>query len=354
MSSKNKGFIAGLADSFEPEKPPEAPVSASDAGRLNRVGMNALMERSNRISELASGSLVTRSMELVDPARCRIWSEHNRNYATLNEANCADLINSIKAKGRQEFPAIVRRVKGESGIDFEVIAGARRHWAISWLRAHNYPEFRYLVEPRDLTDEEAFRLADLENRARSDLTDIERARDYLRALERYYGGKQKAMAERLDASESWLSRYLDLARLPDVLMAAFPDPADLRIKHVTQLKPLLKPKDRRERVLAEAQRLAEARSQGLEGSNAPVAKIIRALAAAADAPKRSGSPKRSGRAASEVYGPTPDKPVLRVEARGKKEIGLTLMLKPGVSRTDVEAAFAAMLERYWGANEPAA
>ena len=40
------------------------------------------------------------------------------------------------------------------------------HWAITWLRANNYPDFRYLIEVRDLTDEQAFRLSDIENRDR--------------------------------------------------------------------------------------------------------------------------------------------------------------------------------------------
>ncbi|MEJ1977658.1 MAG: hypothetical protein WDN49_17670 [Acetobacteraceae bacterium] len=47
---------------------------------------------------------------------------------------------------------------------------------MTWLRANNYPEFRFLVEPRELTDEEAFRLADLENRSAKDLSDYDARR----------------------------------------------------------------------------------------------------------------------------------------------------------------------------------
>src|SRR3546814_15140148 len=89
-----------------------------------------------------------------------MWAGHNREYALLNEERCADLIESIKAQGRQEMPAIVRRVRGEPDYDFEVICGARRHWSISWLRSHNYPDFRFLVDISELSDEEAFRIAD--------------------------------------------------------------------------------------------------------------------------------------------------------------------------------------------------
>ena len=116
--------------------------------------MGVLAGRSTRLAELATGALVNRATELVDPARCRMWHGHNRDYAALSEERCRDLIDSLKAQGKQEMPALVRRVRDDPDHDFEVISGARRHWSVSWLRSHNYPEFRFLVEIRELTDEE--------------------------------------------------------------------------------------------------------------------------------------------------------------------------------------------------------
>jgi len=330
----------GALDEAGPQ--PDAPT---------RLSVGVLAGRENRMAELASGAVVARAVEQVDPARCRLWSEHNRDYAKLDEARCADLIESFKAQGRQEVPAIVRRVRGEPDVDFEVICGARRHWTVSWLRAHNYTDFRFLVEVRDLTDEEAFRISDLENRAREDLSDIERARDYLKALGRHYGGRQKDMAERLKVSEAWLSRYLDLARLPADLVAAFEDPHELKIKHVTQLKPLLKPDDRERRVLAEAVVIDKGKG---EGAPLKPQDVIRRLAAAADPPKKSGSPKRSGKAPAEVVSSPTGQPLFRVEPKGKKEVNVTLLLQAGGSRAEAERAFAELLTRFWlkGAGDP--
>lgn len=336
MSSKNRSFTAGLMDALDDTAPqPEAPT---------RMAIGVLAGRENRMAELASGAVVARAIEQVDPARCRLWSEHNRDYAKLDETRCADLIESFKAQGRQEVPAIVRRVRGDPDFDFEVICGARRHWTVSWLRGHNYTDFRFLVEVRDLTDEEAFRISDLENRAREDLSDIERARDYLKALGRHYGGRQKDMAERLKVSEAWLSRYLDLARLPADLVAAFDDPHELKIKHVTQLKPLLKPDDRERRVLAEATAITKGRG---EGPPLKPQDVIRRLASAADPPKKSGSPKRSGQASAEVVSSPTGQPLFRVEPRGKKEVNVTLLPQAGGSRADAERAFTDLLARFW-------
>lgn len=337
MSRKNSGFAADLASSIDLSEE-TAPT------RRTSLAANVLTGRSNRLADLAAGAVVNRTHELVDPARCRMWAGHNRDYALLSEERCEDLIESIKAQGRQEMPAIVRRVAGDPDFDFEVICGARRHWSISWLRAHNYPDFKFLIDVREIGDEEAFRLADIENRARDDLTDLERARDYLRALDAYYGGRQRTMAERLKVSESWLTRYLDLARLPEELMAAFVEPQDLRIRNVMALKPLLKPDDKRARAFAEAARLADEQAQ--KGVPLPVLDVIKALTLAADPPKRSGSPKRSGK--PETMSSASGKPVLRVDGHDRKGLRLTLLCKGGATRADAEEALRALLDQHWG------
>lgn len=344
MSRKNASFAADLAAGIDPIAEGAAPP------RRSGLGANVLTGRENRLAELAAGKVVSRTHELVDPARCRMWEGHNREYALLTEERCADLIESIKAQGRQEMPAIVRRVRNDPQHDFEVICGARRHWSISWLRSHNYPEFHFLVDIRELSDEEAFRLADLENRAREDLSDLERARDYLRALDLYYEGRQRTMAERIKVTESWLSRYLDLARLPPELMRAFPRPQELRIKHVLALKPLLKPDERRERVFAEAKRLGEQAGAGEGEAAMPIPDILRALAAAADAPKRSGSASRAGaprKSGSEVVLSAAGKPLLRIDGGNRKELRLTLMPQAGGSRAEAEAALKDLLDSHW-------
>ena len=251
MALGNRGFAQGLAGT----------VSAPAAGARLPPRTGLLTDRENRLSQLAAGNAVTRFQEQVDPARCRIWEGHNRDYAALNEETCADLIESFKAEGRQNFPAIVRRVEGDPAHGWEVICGARRHWTVSWMRAHEKPDFKFLVEPRELTDEEAFRLADLENRSRRDLSDYERARDYARAVDRYYGGSQQQMAERLEVSKSWLSRYLELARLPAEIVVAFASPHVIGISHAAVLAPLLRAADQRDRIIAEAERLAAERGE---------------------------------------------------------------------------------------------
>lgn len=260
----------------------------------DRAGARFL-KRSTALAEQATGQRQEKTLRLVDPATCVMWERHNRAYDALTEANTRDLIDGLLSQGQQEFPAIVRRLRPAhegQGPEFEVICGARRHFAVSWLRANNYPRFMYLVEERELTDEEAFRLADIENRDREDISDFERARDYVNAIDHYYGGKQKVMAERLQVRPEWLSRYLDLGRLDPAIIAAFPSISDIRELHARTLKPLMKTSAGAEAVLAEARRIVQERA---EGQTIAAARVISRL-------KSAGTPPKARSAADAVLG----------------------------------------------------
>jgi ParB family chromosome partitioning protein len=274
MALGNKGF-AGLVIG--------AGESLPETRRPPRTGF--LAGRENRLTELSAGGITTRVHEAIDPETCRIWQGHNRDYEALNETACADLIDSLRAQGRQEVPAIVRRVTGDPKIRFEVICGARRHWSVSWLRRNHFPDFKFLVEPRELTDEEAFCLADLENRSRKDLSDYERATDYARAIERYYDGSQQRMAERLQVTKSWLSRYLELAKLPAEVLACFASPHVIGITHAAALAPRLShPRERAQILGTAADLLAEQAARRDRGAAplAPAQVVARLIADKAD------------------------------------------------------------------------
>ena len=332
MAVGNRGFVQGLTGTLStPAGSPRLPP---------RTGL--LAGRENRLSELAAGSSLTRVQELVDPARCRIWEGHNRDYAALNQETCADLIESFQAEGRQNFPAIVRRIEGDPEHSFEVICGARRHWAVCWMRAHHQPDFKFLIEPRELTDEEAFRVADLENRSRRDLSDYERARDYARAVDRYYGGSQQRMAERLEVNKSWLSRYLDLARLPSEVVAAFASPHAIGISHAAVLAPMLRMDAQADRLHAEARRIAAEQAERPARGESPLspAAVMQRLTAAARAADT--APRQSGGRREHIV----RSPAGHILARGQREErggGLTIRL-PAPTKNARAALVAAVAE----------
>jgi ParB family transcriptional regulator, chromosome partitioning protein len=331
MAQGNKGFAQGLAGT--------GPIPTGGTRLPPRTGI--LGERENRLAELAAGRSITRVHELVDPARCRVWEGHNRDYTALNAETCADLIESFKAQGRQEMPAIVRRVSGDPVHDYEVVCGARRHWTVVWLRTHNYPDFQFLIEPRELTDEEAFRVADLENRSRRDLSDYERASDYARAVDRYYGGSQQRMAERLEVTKSWLSRYLDLARLPPDVVAAFGSPHVIGISHGAVLAPVLRIPTQGEMLLDEARRLrGEQTSLQSRGQPAipPAAVVQRLLGATRTTPR-----ERANLHAAEHVVRAPDGAIIAKAQKLGRGGGITISL-PSFAKHERAALITAVEE----------
>ncbi|NJR80354.1 ParB/RepB/Spo0J family partition protein [Sphingomonas corticis] len=299
MARKQSDYLAALLSDDEParepamEAPPSspAPTAAPTAEPRQRLSGTTLLGRESALARVASGEVRQVTQLLLDPARVRIWPGNARSYAHLSEESCRELIDSIVAEGGQKVPAIVRRVEGDPVHDYEVIAGTRRHWSISWLRAHSYPEMQFVAQVAALDDEAAFRLADLENRARADVSDLERARNYAAALKAHYGNHLTRMAERLKLSKGWLSKMLRVAALPDAVIAAFASPADVALKPGYALAQALDDKAAAPAILAEAKALAKAQKARREAGDGalPAAEVQRRLLnaprAKADAPE---------------------------------------------------------------------
>jgi ParB family chromosome partitioning protein len=227
-----------LGEGFDPEAP-------SPARRPRALAF----ERELAIDE--SQTVTDRLVLALDPAKCSIWADNAREYAALTPDNCADLIASITPGGTNSVAALVRRTS-DLERPYELIVGTRRHYAVSWLRANGHPETKLLVEVVKATDEEAYRVADIENRERQDVTVLERARNYRMALDKYYGGVQARMAERLGIAKQSLSRLLAAADLPEEVIGAFASPADVKLVHAERLGPLLGNDRQRDAILAKA------------------------------------------------------------------------------------------------------
>lgn len=256
-----------------------------------REPLNLLQDRRTALSELMDGDRLNLTHHLIDPAKCRMWARHNRDYEALTQERCQDLIDSLLATNEQETAAIVREVTDDPNYSYEVVTGARRHWSITWLRGNGHPDFKFKVQVRPLTDEQAFLISDVENRPREDITDYERGVDYAKAVEFYYNGSQKAMAERMQMAESRLSRLISLARLPSLIADAFPARHQITVYHGEQLSPFINKGPRViERMEAEASTIiGEREAQAASSKTAlPAKDVVKRLIKAAEvsAPKK--------------------------------------------------------------------
>jgi ParB family chromosome partitioning protein len=144
------------------------------------------------------------------------------------------------------------------------------------------------------------------------------------------------MAERLEVSKSWLSRYLELARLPAELIAAFGSPHIIGISHGAVLAPLLRMPLRRERMLEAAAALAVEQSARADRA-APLLPPPLVLRRLTEAAKGSARPARG-----------PAECVIRdsdgtVVARGQRAArGSVALTVPALAKQDVATVLQAV------------
>lgn len=239
----------------------------------------------------------------IKPSECSIWPGNARDYAALSPDRCASLIDSIREEGTNREPVVVRRTP-HADLPYELIVGTRRHFSVSWLHANNHSEIELVARIETLDDEGAFRLADLENREREDVTDLERARNYRHAVETYYHGVRTQMAERLAIPRQNLHNLLQLAELPDAVVAAFAEPGDLKVRHGMRLSPLLKDEALRDGIVAMAIEI-RAEQDALKASGQEKIEGSRVCERLANAAARPAKPKPPAtRMRSLVTGPS--------------------------------------------------
>lgn len=333
MALKQSDYLAALLS-----EDAEGGVSSPDGTPSKRGLGTTLLNRESALARAASGEVRQVTQLLLDPARVRPWAGNARSYAHLSEASCRELIDSIVAEGGQKVPAVVRRIEGDPGHDYEVIAGTRRHWAISWLRAHSYPDMQFVAQVAQLDDEAAFRLADIENRARKDVSDLERARNYADALKTHYGNHLTRMAERLKLSKGWLSKMLKVASLPDAVIAAFPSPGDVQLKPAYALAQALDDRAGGPAIRKEATRITRDQAARREAGAPPLpaADVLRALLAAAEA--------QAGKAEPVVaYNNVSGRPIASVQSCNRQGITVRLHAGSGAGREQVIDSVRALL-----------
>jgi ParB family chromosome partitioning protein len=321
--NKNKSYFAGLKQNIEDDKKIQQEKEAEDSP----VRPNKFEQGLNLTREIMSGSKVKTPRLLVEPSQCKIWDKHNRSYELLNETRCKDLIGQFKETGKQEFPGIVRLIEGGGDIKYEIICGARRFWTSQYLG------WKYFVEIRDLSDEEAFRLSDIENRAREDISDYERALDYKNALTHYYQN-QIQMASRLEVSPSWLSRYLDIADLPEEIVKAYRDITEIKVMHARKLKPFLTSstaKLNRENILKKA---IELKDSGYEGS-----KVIAELLSVVKTKVKRNRPKTVHTSKNGLV-------KMQIQKRKDKKIELLIDKDDKCKKEDILTLFNTLLDEY--------
>lgn len=198
----------------------------------------------------------------LKPEEMVLWQGNGRSYGELTFEACEDLIESMDKENGNRVAVVVRERKeaaeGEPG--FELLVGSRRHWAASWLNTYRGRDISLLAVVDNVADAQAFVLADLENRARTDISDFERAVNYRHAVEAYFGGSTTELVTRLGLSKTTFYRVMQVLELPPKIVAAFDKPTSVTGKQAATLLPVLKTKLGMSQMLQEAEAIATEQS----------------------------------------------------------------------------------------------
>lgn len=131
----------------------------------------------------------------------------------FDEAALAELAASIAELGVLEPILVRKRQKG----GFEIVAGERRWRAAQRAGLKEVPVF-----VRELSTEEAFEAALVENLQREDLNPLETARAFARLVEDH-GHSQETVAKRVGKDRSTVANALRLLKLPAPVLAMLED-----------------------------------------------------------------------------------------------------------------------------------
>jgi ParB family chromosome partitioning protein len=283
LASAIESIGAAPVATAEPAAP--LPAAIDEQTPVEKPSAPSFLERRGAAFDELTRSVKGLTIRLK-PSECSIWPGNARDYALLTEERCASLIDSIREEGANREAVVVRRTRG-GDLPYELIVGTRRHFCVAWLNANNRSEIDLIARIETLDDEAAFRLADLENREREDVTDLERARNYRHAVETYYGGVRTRMADRLAIPKQNLHNLLQLAELPDAVIAAFAEVGDLKVRHGMRLSPLIKDDGHRASIVAEALAIAADQADRKAGGLDKIdgSKVFERLVTASSKPK---------------------------------------------------------------------
>lgn len=192
-------------------------------------------------------------VELIDPKRIRSSRFANRHELSFLGLEFAGLKAEIASAGRNVQPIKVRRLlpkpEADSATDvaasaasaastastalYEIVFGHRRHRACLELGI----PVAVIVE--DMNDAELFAEMERENRERQNLSPWEQGVMYKRALDEGLFPSLRKLAAVIGVQAGNVSTAIQLAALPDYLVAAFPSPLSLQFRWAAVLKTVI-------------------------------------------------------------------------------------------------------------------
>jgi len=182
-------------------------------------------------------------MLALDPKLIRHSSLVSRSSLSLHERDpdLLELKEALKRDGQRQ-PIGVREVTGGSAPQYELVFGHRRHAAALLLDREIEGGFKInaLIDAAAEDEGVLWLHQNSENAARKDLSAYETGQSFRLALDRGYAKDAQTLAQMVGVSNATMTRYLQVARLPQEVVEAFGDPRVIALRWIDELTRVLK------------------------------------------------------------------------------------------------------------------
>ncbi len=186
-------------------------------------GLSALMDE--EYSDAPEGAKGLNKLNDLDVNKIRSGKYQPRK--SFEEGELGELAASIAQNGVMQ-PIVVRPVKAEGEVKYEIIAGERRWRASKRIGLDSVPAII-----REMTDQQALELALVENVQREDLSGLEEAAGYQQLIEEF-SYTQEQLAGAVGKSRSHIANLLRLLSLPEEIKVML-EAGNLSIGHARAL-----------------------------------------------------------------------------------------------------------------------
>jgi ParB family transcriptional regulator, chromosome partitioning protein len=311
------GMIPGLQTGVKPAVEPSAGADPARTKTAPGTMMGFLTAQSTAMQEAESLKERVKTLEgesplrKLDPSTVKPSKWANRHEASFLTLEFQELKAEIAAAGGNVQPIKVRPVPVLNGSTpptetaYEVIFGHRRHRACAEL---GIPVLAAIEEASDVS---LFEQMERENRGRKNLSAWEQGTMYRRALDDGLYSSLRRLAEGLGVDVSLVSKSVSLARLPEVVVAAFQSPIEIQFRWAAPLAEAMQ-KDP-DGTLSRARGIADAR-----GGLSAAAILTRLIGRPEPAPSRPSSQaltiSKSGKVAAKLTADAKGRAVVRFEA----------------------------------------
>lgn len=259
----NRAVLSGAPGAETPAQQLEPRAPVSHVGKMGQAMVGGLARENERLKdelttlreEREHGTLIL-ELDPKEIAHSRFVNRHALSLS-LEDPDFKVLLDSLR-RNEQDQAILVRPSPpgAPHGKPYEVAFGHRRHTAALLIDQEKQPEgWKIKARVKTLSDLELVEVMDRENAERKGISPYETGCHFLKCIQEGLYKSNADLAEKKQLTRQTISKYIQIAELPEPVLRAFKDPRTIKIAWIQPLQQALS--THRDALLAKATGLAE-------------------------------------------------------------------------------------------------